>query len=306
MQTYWAQIFILPKKVVQLITSVCRTFLWTGSCEASRKALVSWESLCMPRSAGGLKLIDYTLWNRAAICKLIWAVSTRKESLWVQWIHGYYVKNKEIEFMKTPTQACWLVRKILDARKWFGNRNYKVELEKCSKGDKFSIKAAYLSFQPQYPKNQWKNLTMEARQISRHQFILWLAIKQRLATVDRLERWEIHVPKECVLCSTGTTETLAHLFFECKYARDIWCSLLKWMNENRAPKTWSEEVSWMTKRCKGSKAKSQVLAWLFVATVYHVWIERNARRFQNEKRESHQRLKEISLQLHIRGQCYSK
>ncbi|XP_075112580.1 uncharacterized protein LOC142182282 [Nicotiana tabacum] len=207
--------------------------------------------------------------------------------------------------MKTPTQVCWLMRKIFDGRNWFGNRNYKVELGKCSKGDKFSIKAAYLSFQPQYQKVHWKNLTMEARHIPRHQFILWLAIRQRLATVDRVERWGINIPKDCVLCSKGTTESLAHMFFECKYARDIWSSLLKWMNENRIPKTWNDEVCWMAKRCRGSREKGQVLAWLVAAIVYHVWSERNARRFQNEKRESQQRIKQISLQLHIRGQSYS-
>ncbi|XP_075074643.1 uncharacterized protein LOC142162218 [Nicotiana tabacum] len=118
---------------------------------------------------------------------------------------------------------------------------------------------------------------MEARQIPRHQFILRLAIRQSLKTVDRLERWGINVPKERVLCSTGATESLAHLFLECKYARDIWYSLLKWMNENRTPKTWSEEVCWMAKRCRGSRAKGQVLAWLFAATIYHVSSEMNAR-----------------------------
>ncbi|XP_070004401.1 uncharacterized protein LOC142163412 [Nicotiana tabacum] len=273
MQTYWAQIFVLPKKVIQLITSICRTFLWTESCEASRKALISWESLYMPRAAGGLKLIDFNLWNRAAICKLLWAVTSRKESLWVQWIHGYYIKNKDLATMKTPSQACWLVKKIFDARSWFEDRDYKVELKKCSSSDGFIIKKAYLSFQPQYLKVPWKNLIMGARQIPRHQFILWLAIRQRLATVDKLEKWGINVPKDYVLCSMGVTETLAHLSFECNYARHIWTSLLRWMGENRLPKAWNEEVHWMSKRCRGSRARAQVMAWLFAATVYHIWSE---------------------------------
>ncbi|KAK6792189.1 hypothetical protein RDI58_011270 [Solanum bulbocastanum] len=30
----------------------CRTYLWTGSVVRSRKALVSWEKLCLPKVAG--------------------------------------------------------------------------------------------------------------------------------------------------------------------------------------------------------------------------------------------------------------
>ncbi|XP_060183094.1 uncharacterized protein LOC132613052 [Lycium barbarum] len=43
LQTYWAQIFILPKKVLKLIEAICRTFLWTGDSTNSEKALVAWE-----------------------------------------------------------------------------------------------------------------------------------------------------------------------------------------------------------------------------------------------------------------------
>ncbi|XP_075111593.1 uncharacterized protein LOC142181865 [Nicotiana tabacum] len=41
MQTYWAQVFLLPKKILKLIISACRTFLWTGRVEPSRRALIT-------------------------------------------------------------------------------------------------------------------------------------------------------------------------------------------------------------------------------------------------------------------------
>ncbi|XP_060170678.1 uncharacterized protein LOC132601614 [Lycium barbarum] len=37
LQTYWAQIFILPKKIMKLVNGLCRTFLWTGSTDNSKK-----------------------------------------------------------------------------------------------------------------------------------------------------------------------------------------------------------------------------------------------------------------------------
>lgn len=72
----------------------------------------------------------------------------------------------------------------------------------------------------------------------------------------------------------------------------------------RQLKTLNEEVEWISKRTRGGRAKAEILGWLFAATIYHTWSERNARRFHNERRESGYRLREIVLQLHIRGQSY--
>lgn len=108
MQTYWTQVFLLPKKVIKLVTSVCRMSLWTGSHENSRKALIAWDKVCMPRSAGGLTIIEFYLWNKAAICKLLWAASTKQDTLWIKWIQNFYIKDKALDSMVTPKQACVL------------------------------------------------------------------------------------------------------------------------------------------------------------------------------------------------------
>nr|XP_009757463.1 PREDICTED: uncharacterized protein LOC104210294 [Nicotiana sylvestris] len=50
--------------------------------KVSRKALVAWEKLCMPRSAGGLNILDFYKWNKSAICKLLWVITQKKDNLW--------------------------------------------------------------------------------------------------------------------------------------------------------------------------------------------------------------------------------
>ncbi|XP_059292056.1 uncharacterized protein LOC132045475 [Lycium ferocissimum] len=64
MQTYWAQIFLLAKKIISMVNTVCKTFLWTGSNNCSRKALVAWETICKPKTTGGLNVLDLLTWNR--------------------------------------------------------------------------------------------------------------------------------------------------------------------------------------------------------------------------------------------------
>ncbi|KAK6785259.1 hypothetical protein RDI58_018714 [Solanum bulbocastanum] len=60
-QTYWGQIFLLPKRILKMIGSICRTYLWTGNTLSSKKALISWAKLCTPQAAGGQNLINMTL-----------------------------------------------------------------------------------------------------------------------------------------------------------------------------------------------------------------------------------------------------
>lgn len=36
-QNFWAQVFILPKKIIRFIEAICRRFLWSGSAEPTKK-----------------------------------------------------------------------------------------------------------------------------------------------------------------------------------------------------------------------------------------------------------------------------
>lgn len=162
----------------------------------------------MPRSAGGLNILEFYRWNKSAICKLLWAVTQKKDSLWVKWIHCFYIKQRDLVQIPIPNQACWLVRKILEAKSWLVNHgDPEVLLKSFEIQGKFSIKKAYQFFTPQFQKVDWKKTVLVQSIIPRHQFILWLAIQHRLSTVDRLERWGIQVEKECVLCESDTEET---------------------------------------------------------------------------------------------------
>ncbi|XP_075095348.1 uncharacterized protein LOC142173623 [Nicotiana tabacum] len=75
-------IFLLPKNILLLIERICRTFLWTCGVEVTKKALIAWEKLCIPKAAGGLYLLNISKWNRAALCKMLWNLCKKKDKLW--------------------------------------------------------------------------------------------------------------------------------------------------------------------------------------------------------------------------------
>lgn len=277
MQTYWAQVFVLPKKIINLVSGICRNFLWTGKGKYTKKALVAWDTLCLLKSTGGLNILNFLHWNKAAILKLLWAIAKKKEKLWVRWV---YIKGNDIDTIPTPKQASWVVRKILDARYWLatGTSCLTVLDSFLDKGE-FSIKRAYKSFLPQLPKATWKKLALAKGLFPKHQFILWLALQRRLTTVDRLTTWGIQVDTTCVLCSSQKTGTTSHMMFDCTYTAQIWPRLLNWVGIRQLENSWEEEVMWLSKVVGNKSPKHNILGFLYAAFVYHTWMERNYRRF---------------------------
>ena len=60
---------------------------------------------------------------------------------------------------------------------------------------------------------------------------MWLALKNRLWTADRLQRRGLQHPPVCPLCCQG-----AHLLVQCVVAREIWFATLQFVGlQNRTP-----------------------------------------------------------------------
>ncbi|KAJ8423642.1 hypothetical protein Cgig2_006673 [Carnegiea gigantea] len=102
MFNYWASIFILPSEVLEKITQISRNYMWSGTADFKRAPHISWQTVCKPKKYGGLGITDFYAWNKATIVKLIWVVVTKKDILWVKWIHGCYLKNKNWWDYKPP------------------------------------------------------------------------------------------------------------------------------------------------------------------------------------------------------------
>ncbi|KAG5632148.1 hypothetical protein H5410_003865 [Solanum commersonii] len=115
-QAYWAQIFVLPSKVMKIIQAYCRSYIWLRANVITKRALVSWDKMCTPKSAGRLNLVNLKVWNKAAILKICWDIEQKQDRLWIKWIHSYYIKGQSMEEVRVPAQACWIVRKILGTK----------------------------------------------------------------------------------------------------------------------------------------------------------------------------------------------
>lgn len=114
--SYWMQVFPLPKKVLRHIEAICRPFLLTGKDEVSKRALVAWDKVCAPKSAGGLHILSLVEWNIAAVAKLLWNIHCKADKLWVKWVHMYFLKGQDVMEYQLTASCFRMLRNILKCR----------------------------------------------------------------------------------------------------------------------------------------------------------------------------------------------
>ncbi|GFZ21774.1 hypothetical protein Acr_29g0009360 [Actinidia rufa] len=61
-ECYWLSILPIPAGVKAKIVQLCRNFLWSGKCTTSKKPLVAWRDVNLPKSEGGLGI-----WNSKSL-----------------------------------------------------------------------------------------------------------------------------------------------------------------------------------------------------------------------------------------------
>ena len=107
-------------------------------------------------------------------------------------------------------------------------------------------------------------------------FVSWLVLLRRLPTRDRLRRWGLNVPADCVLCSSGIG-THHHLFFECDFSYNIW----KHFSQQILAATPLDlhYVAALITHCRLSSLSAPVIKFMFQTAIYLIWRERNARIF---------------------------
>lgn len=228
-QSFWGAVFILPQSVLKEVDKICRTYLWGGSEDKRKVALVSWEQVCFPKNQGGLSIKGSSNWNVASVGQLIWQLTVNKESLWVKWVHGIYIKE-DISIWQhiAPVDSSWYWRKLTSLKaqmhQWYIQDRYQL-----TKYGEYSITSSYLAIIGQRPKLNNAELVWTSMALPRHRFLVWLAVHGRLLTQERKVRLHIQDDEtDCCLCDEQVMETNSHLFEHCRWTKEVWLEIQKW------------------------------------------------------------------------------
>ena len=148
-------------------------------------------------------------------------------------------------------------------------------------------------------KVEWHRLLWSSLTIPKHSVIVWMAILNRLPTMDRLISWGIETSGTCCLCQEEV-ETRDHVFFECNYSKETWRMILSHCGINRVIGKWEEELQWVVRNTKGKKLNSAILIVAWRAHIYHIWREHNGRMHSQSRRTLVQIFEQIQNDVRIR------
>ena len=146
---------------------------------------------------------------------------------------------------------------------------------RCDEGQP-TTQALYRLFDPPEPKVGWSSLLSGSLKIPRHLFILWLAILGKLPTTDK--SWISHLGA-CILCDEKTTESHSHLFFRCKFSRQCLLEIRRRTRFHWPNRDWTTDIEWAMRKWRGKHIINSAYRTLLGSCVYHIWRERNLRRF---------------------------
>nr|GEY08298.1 RNA-directed DNA polymerase, eukaryota, reverse transcriptase zinc-binding domain protein [Tanacetum cinerariifolium] len=126
------------------------------------------------------------------------------------------------------------------------------------------------------------NVIWFSQNVPRHAFVLWMVVKKKLITQDKLAEWK--PGRKCPFCKK-VEDSHNHLFFYCDYSKEIWMEVQKLTNEQ-----YLFDLDGCIPKVSNLPCKNSI--WSIVRilcianTVYHIWQEKNTRLFQQKTRNS--------------------
>ncbi|KAM0010585.1 putative reverse transcriptase zinc-binding domain-containing protein [Helianthus debilis subsp. tardiflorus] len=153
----------------------------------------------------------------------------------------------------------------------------------------------------------WANSVWFTQCIPRHSFHLWLVIKDKLKTQDRLAVREAggatNLPLMCCPLCNYDRDSRDHLFFQCPYASEVWGLVKNMVDMGNVTNTWSSIMQWMELNTNSRTLEHIVCKIMVAASTYFIWQERNNRLFSPLQRNPGALSKIIidTVQLRIMG-----
>ena len=141
----------------------------------------------------------------------------------------------------------------------------------------FTIKKVWNVIRSPSQRVPWAHLVWFRHHVPRHSFLLWLALRGRLATQDRLLSYGLVSDIKCYLC-LGNVEDHNHLFFECAFSRRVWTPIATMCDLSTSVYVWETLWPRLSSHIQGFSLLSTIRRLALGASLYYIWQERNSRK----------------------------
>ncbi|CAL1395563.1 unnamed protein product [Linum trigynum] len=233
----------------------------------------------------------------ACLVRHLWAISSNSSSLWASWVRPYQLTYTSLWDIPTSIPCSWAWRKVLKIRTKVA-QHLIVRPAGVYWGDcvmhKFSVKKVWETLRDKHEAVQWFPLLWKSFGTPRDKLLVWLIILNRIATLDKVQRWNSAVINLCPLCSSEE-ESRDHLFFGCAYSKRVLQAMFAGRDVVGANWEGSLANAISLFRMKNTVSERGRLLWVMV--VAELWRERCRR--AGEALSENQLLKKLQGLLHL-------
>jgi len=127
---------------------------------------------------------------------------------------------------------------------------------------------------------------------------LWLAIRNKCWTADRLARRGLPHPAQCVFCDQ-TDEDVQHILTDCVFAREFWVKILTPLGLLDSAPSPNDQVFadwWRKARKRAAKEKRKGLNTLIILGAWMLWKHRNSCVFEGAQPNIHKILSDFRME----------
>jgi hypothetical protein len=116
--SYAMSTFLLPNSIYTALDRIFKNFWWGFHPKKVRNlSMKAWDSLCLPKSVGGLGLRRMKDVNLALVSKLGWKLHTKASSLWTAQLQGKHLKTRSfLSPSSLSSSSSWLWKGILKSK----------------------------------------------------------------------------------------------------------------------------------------------------------------------------------------------
>ncbi|XP_075512193.1 uncharacterized protein LOC142547687 isoform X2 [Primulina tabacum] len=165
---------------------MCWKFVWP-----SKHPPIAWTQLCRPIEDGGLGLKNLKSWNEALICKTLWKIHMKKDSMWIRWVNHMYISFGNVWQWTWRGEDSPLVKQILCTRNKLVRALWSVHAAAtCLDGwfnGRTGLRHAYQFFANSVGRWPWKPLLAKSFILRKHRIALWSSVSTRIW--DGIRKW---------------------------------------------------------------------------------------------------------------------
>lgn len=215
---------------------------------------------------------------KAVFFRLGHDIIQRKNNLWTEWVQASHTRRWGFWYVPKSNKDSWVWSNLLKLRGTMSSlmedNSQDGEIAFTKPNGSLDTRGLYKSIRKRNPKVPWCDVVWNEVRARKWSFRLWLAIRGRLTTRERMHKWGLVESDRCPFCGVDV-ETMAHLWWSCTFTSQVMDRVWSWVGVHTRKANLVEWMDWFVECNDRKRTIFKVKLLALHGIVYFVWKYRN-------------------------------